>query len=79
MFTLLPRHALTRLYNAARDSDGRELLRIAYFYVQTLDEAYELVECLLETTGERRVAEQAVQAAPPACHSAHQRALRGRI
>ena len=75
MFTLLPRHAQKRLNNAARGCGERELLRAAYFYVQTLDEAYELVECLPSTTRERHVTGQAVQAVQPACPLADRSAV----
>jgi len=47
--TLLPRDAQTRLFDAACAYGRRELTRIAYLYLQTLDDAREVVELLLGT------------------------------
>ena len=55
ILNLLPRDAHARLCKAAGTSGHRELTRIAYLYVQTLDEAHEVVELLLGTAGKRPV------------------------
>lgn len=53
ILNLLPKDAHARLCDAANKLDSRELARIIYFYVQTLDEAQEIVELLLRTKSNR--------------------------
>ena len=62
ILNLLPGDAHARLCKAANKTDPRELARIAYFYVQTVDEAHEIAELLLPTETSS-VSAEAVQTA----------------
>ena len=69
ILNLLPREAHTRLCKAAGASGQRELTRIAYLYVQTLDEAHDVVELLLGTAGKRPLAKQTADTSLSSCVS----------